>query len=110
MRKVTVVVVALLCLAAACGPSGVSQEEYDQLASKLATAQQGVTNLESKLAAAQQQVADALGCPRTRVSNIELRERRLDVLETYELCRLYGLHLADLEPLLGGEVNAEEKD
>ena len=51
----------------------------------------------------QEDVASRLGWHRTVLSNIETRERRADVLETYLLCRLYGLHLADLEPLLAGE-------
>ena len=51
----------------------------------------------------QAQVGQELGWDRTVVSNIETCERRADVLETYLLCRLYGLHLADLEPLLAGE-------
>lgn len=40
---------------------------------------------------------------RSAVSKIETRERRVDVLEVYDLCALYGIRLADLEPLLRGE-------
>ena len=58
----------------------------------------------------QQEVADRLGWHRTMVSNAELADRRLDILETHTLCLLYGLRLSDLEPLLnskGGEDAAD---
>ncbi len=39
----------------------------------------------------QTQVAHALGWHRTLLSNIETCERRIDILETYMLCRIYEL-------------------
>ncbi len=53
----------------------------------------------------QSQVAGALGWDRTRLSNIETCERRIDILETYALCRTYGLRLSDLEALLGADAS-----
>ncbi len=44
----------------------------------------------------QAEVAQAMGWCRSVVSDIETRERRLDLLETYLLCRLYGISLAAL--------------
>ena len=48
----------------------------------------------------QVQVARRLGWQRTMLSNVETRQRRLDLLELHELCRIYGLRLADMEALL----------
>ena len=48
----------------------------------------------------QEQVAGVLGWGRTVVSNIEICERRADMLEVYQLAELYGLRLSDLEPIL----------
>jgi transcriptional regulator with XRE-family HTH domain len=45
----------------------------------------------------------ALGWRRTMLSNIETCERRADLLETYLLCRVYGLRLVDLESILAEE-------
>jgi len=44
----------------------------------------------------QAEVAQAMGWCRSVVSDIETRERRLDLLETYLLCRLYGISLNTL--------------
>ena len=56
-----------------------------------------------QLGLTQLQVADSLGWHRTALSNVETRERRLDLLEAYELCQVYGLQLSDLERVLEGE-------
>ena len=48
----------------------------------------------------QAQVAHTLGWRRTMLSNIETCERRADLLETYALCRVYGIQLSELEALL----------
>lgn len=51
----------------------------------------------------QEAVANKLGWHRSMLSNIENRERRADILEMHDLCRVYGLRLSDLEPLLERE-------
>jgi transcriptional regulator with XRE-family HTH domain len=48
----------------------------------------------------QEQVAAKLGVPRTRITKIESFDRRLDLLETLQLTRLYGLHLDDIEAMM----------
>lgn len=48
----------------------------------------------------QLQVAQRLGWRRTMLSNIENFERRLDILETYQLAQVLGLKLTDIELLL----------
>ena len=48
----------------------------------------------------QAQVAAKLGVPRTRITKIESFDRRLDLLETLQLTRLYGLHLANIEAMM----------
>ena len=58
MRRLLVFAAVLLVLVSACGPSGVPQDEYDRLASDLASAEGQVTDLGSKLASAQEEVAD----------------------------------------------------
>ena len=59
----------------------------------------------------QDQVGHALGWHRTVLSNIETCERRADLLEVHQLCRVYGLRLSDLEPLLegGGDADGPER-
>jgi transcriptional regulator with XRE-family HTH domain len=48
----------------------------------------------------QAQAAKAMGWCRSVISDVETRERRLDLLETILLCRLYGVSLDALaEPL-----------
>ena len=44
----------------------------------------------------QQQVADRLGRPQSFVSKVENGERRLDVVESIELCRLLGADASGL--------------
>ncbi|MBN1676794.1 MAG: helix-turn-helix transcriptional regulator [Kiritimatiellae bacterium] len=51
----------------------------------------------------QAQVAQKMGWAKSTLSKIETRERRLDLLETYDLCGLYGIRLTDLERLLRGK-------
>lgn len=58
MKRVLVFGVVMLILLAACGPSGVSQEEYDRVVSGLSAAEQQTADLASKLASAEQQLAD----------------------------------------------------
>lgn len=48
----------------------------------------------------QVQVAAKLGVPRTRITKIESFDRRLDLLETLQLTRVYGLHLAGIEAMM----------
>ena len=48
----------------------------------------------------QEQVAAKLGVPRTRITKIESFDRRLDLLETLQLTRIYGLRLADIEAMM----------
>jgi len=44
----------------------------------------------------QQQLADKLGRPQSFVSKVENGDRRLDVIEFLELCRLLGADAAEL--------------
>ena len=53
----------------------------------------------------QSDVAGKLGWHRTKLSNIEILERRIDILELHELASLYGMRLSDLESLLDGKGN-----
>ncbi|KPL17008.1 MAG: hypothetical protein AMJ93_15215 [Anaerolineae bacterium SM23_84] len=116
MRKVTVVVVmTLLCLVVACGPSGVSQEEYDSVASELATAQQGVTNLESKLAAAQQQVADGqakLASAEQQVADLQSQLDQLvsDLSSAQQRVTDLETQLADVPPELQHELQQLQQE
>ena len=48
----------------------------------------------------QEQVAAKLGVPRTRITKIESFDRRLDLLETLQLTRLYDLPIADINAKL----------
>lgn len=54
------------------------------------------------------QVASKLGWHRTALSNIETRERRLDLLEAYQLCQVYGLELFDLERVLAAAGGGDD--
>jgi transcriptional regulator with XRE-family HTH domain len=58
-------------------------EEYRRLISALKAAriERGIT---------QQHVADAVGKPQSFVAKIEGRERRLDVIEFIQICRVIG--------------------
>jgi len=48
----------------------------------------------------QAKVAVKLGVPRTRITKIESFDRRLDLLETSQLTRIYGLPLAGIEAII----------
>lgn len=56
-----------------------------------------------RLGRTQQQVTRQLGVERSWLGKVEQRERRLDVLETWQLCRIYGITLSDLEAVLAAE-------
>lgn len=62
-----------------------------------------------RLGQTQAEVASQLGWHRTVLSNIELGQRRMDILETVLLAGVYGLRLADLQPLLEREDNDDAK-
>jgi len=49
-----------------------------------------------ELALTQEAVAARLGVHRTWVNKVETCERRLDFIETVDLCRLYRIKLIDL--------------
>ena len=55
------------------------------------------------------QVARSVGWHRTTLSNIEICERRADILVLYQLATVYGLRLLDLEALLDGEGDADAR-
>ena len=55
----------------------------------------------------QREVAQMLGRPQSYLSKVETSERRVDVIELLQLCRVIGVTLADVTPaefrdLLGG--------
>lgn len=54
-----------------------------------------------ELGLTQRQVASKLGVPRTWVNKVEAYERRLDFIETVDLCRLYRIKLGDLARCVG---------
>lgn len=54
-----------------------------------------------ELGLTQRQVASKLGVPRTWVNKVEAYERRLDFIETVDLCRLYRIKLSDLARCVG---------
>lgn len=54
-----------------------------------------------RLGLTQEAVAARLGVHRTWVSKVETCERRLDVIETVDLCRLYRIKLSDLARRVG---------
>lgn len=56
----------------------------------------------------QVQVAHALGWRRTMLSNIETCEKRVDALELYQLVKVYGLSLSDLEPLFEAQEGSAD--
>ncbi len=67
-------------------------------------------SIRRQLGLTQLQVAEKLGWSRTTVSTVEIRERRLDLLEAHQLCCLYRLSLSDLEAVLqqkGGDGGTE---
>jgi transcriptional regulator with XRE-family HTH domain len=53
----------------------------------------------------QNEVAQALGQPQSFVSKFESGERRLDVLELREVCRVLGLTLGDFVKRLEQELH-----
>lgn len=57
-----------------------------------------------QLGLTQEQVTRQLRVPRTWIGKVEQRERRLDVLETWQLCRLYGITLSEIEKILSSDV------
>jgi peptidoglycan hydrolase CwlO-like protein len=75
MKRVMVIVVAaVLVMAAACGPSGVSQEEHDRIASELSSAKQQAASLQSELSSAEQKVAglqSELSSAQQEVANLQ---------------------------------------
>ena len=46
------------------------------------------------------EVASRLHVPRSWVGKVEQRERRLDVLDLWRLCQIYGMKLSELERVL----------
>ena len=69
-------------------------EEYKQLIADLKGARVAAN-------ITQQQVADQIGRPQSFVAKVEGRERRLDVVEFFQICRVIGCDpLALLEPML----------
>ena len=56
-----------------------------------------------ELGLTQEQVTQRLRVPRTWMGKVEQCERRLDVLETWRLCRLYGLKALDIEQILAND-------
>lgn len=56
-----------------------------------------------ELGLTQEQVTRQLQVPRTWLGKIEQRERRLDVLEAWRLCRLYGTRLGDIDKILSSD-------
>jgi transcriptional regulator with XRE-family HTH domain len=58
----------------------------------------------SSLGLTQEQVARQLRVPRTWIGKVEQRERRLDLLEAWNLCRLYGVRLSEVAKILASDV------
>jgi transcriptional regulator with XRE-family HTH domain len=54
----------------------------------------------------QQDVAIALGCCRTRVSKLERRELRIDILDYVRLCFIYQTNPGRLLPRLGKQARS----
>lgn len=57
-----------------------------------------------ELGLTQEQVAVELHVSRTWIGKVEQRERRLDLLETWHLCRLYGIPFSEIENILSSDV------
>ena len=51
----------------------------------------------------QEQVTRQLHVPRSWMGKIEQRERKLDFLEAWRLCRLYGVSIGEIEKILSVE-------
>jgi transcriptional regulator with XRE-family HTH domain len=71
----------------------ISNPAYDRLISRL---RQRRRDLNLK----QEDVARRLGVCRTWIGKMEQKERRLDVVELYRLCQVYGLPWTDMEDIL----------
>jgi transcriptional regulator with XRE-family HTH domain len=56
-----------------------------------------------ELGLTQEQVARQLKVPRTWPGKIEQCERRLDLLEAWNLCRLYGISLSEIDRILSAD-------
>jgi transcriptional regulator with XRE-family HTH domain len=54
-----------------------------------------------ELGLTQEAVAARMGVHRTWVNKVEAYERRLDFIETVDLCRLYRIKLSDLARCIG---------
>ena len=48
----------------------------------------------------QADVARRLHVPRTWVGKVERRERRVDLVEAWDMCKAYGIPFSDLEAIL----------
>ena len=59
-----------------------------------------LTELRVKAGLRQIDVASGLGIQQSMVSKYEVGERRLDILEIREICKLFGLSLSDFVELL----------
>lgn len=57
-----------------------------------------------ELGLTQEWVARQLKVPRTWPGKIEQCERRLDLLEAWNLCRLYGVRLSEVAKILASNV------
>ncbi len=56
-----------------------------------------------ELGLTQERVARQLKVPRTWPGKIEQCERRLDLLEAWNLCRLYGISLSEIDRILSAD-------
>lgn len=53
-------------------------------------------DLRLKAELTQEQLAERLNCPRTRVTRIEIGDRRLDLVECRQYCAALGISLVEL--------------
>ncbi len=67
----------------------IHDERYRRLVDRLRSARQ-------RNSLTQQEVAERLGWHRTTISNIEILERRMDLLEAQQICEIYGIPLESL--------------
>ena len=51
----------------------------------------------------QEQAAQRLHVPRTWIGKVERRERRIDLVEAWQLCKAYGIAFHELETVLAEE-------
>ena len=56
--------------------------------------------LGSVFAFSQQRASTASRWQRTKLSNIETGQRRVDILEAHELAKFYGIAISDLEAVI----------